>query len=219
MELSRFWSLVKDCRWSEDYSYPRIKKFLMKTLTKEEVAQFSAYFSKVNDEVYKIMDAHDKYLKKTEGHGYGLGDDSFGDLCSEVIGRGESFFNSVKKDPAIAATMARNRDYRESFSYGIPWESDYRYLEADYYIKRVENELEQINEEKWSKYNNEINDTISKYKTILEEAVDKKDFSVILNYRNELQTLSSFIKKEAEWNNFGGVNNAINDYEIFYLNQ
>lgn len=215
--MSKFWDLVSQCRWEEDHNYKRIRKFLMKTLNKEEIEEFSNCFNKAKEEIYKVLDAHDEYCQNTKKRGFGLSDNGFSDLCGEIIGRGKSFFNSVKANPEIAYKMAHKGEYHQSFIFSIPWEGDFERLTPEYYITRVQNQLDAFNEEKWSKYNSEINAAAKKYQSYLEETLASNNFESLYSLREEINSLTSFIKSESGWDDFGILNSAFRDYEEFYL--
>lgn len=111
-----FWDLVEQCNWKTNKDYEQIYKFLKGKLSKEECELFRDTFRKHKSRLYKILDCVVK----------NLGDDSFDDLLSHIIGLGEDYYSKVVRNPLLAKTRAENYDFEESFAYCIPFPSDYK---------------------------------------------------------------------------------------------
>ncbi|HUU88870.1 MAG TPA: DUF4240 domain-containing protein [Candidatus Glassbacteria bacterium] len=116
MTEERFWKIVEECGWgTKTIDDKAIKKILLKELSKEEAKEFT-------DIKRKFMAQLDKKLAKVISN---LGDDSYGDLLSHIIGLGKAEFEAVLNDPQLAKIRAEKYQFVESFSYVFPYDKDY----------------------------------------------------------------------------------------------
>jgi hypothetical protein len=122
-----YWRIVDFIGWRKDGEDKGIKcseytdskkRKLMDAFGQVEMSHFSDWVWEKHQALYKPVDAA---VEAQSEHYYG--DDSFGDLLNEIVGRGKAFYEAVLADPSKAVGM----DYRESFSYVIPSEDDYKY--------------------------------------------------------------------------------------------
>jgi len=107
-----FWKLVKKVDWKSDNDYDRIKRYLLKNYTKEEIKDFSEIYSSFLDELYIRFE--DNWLVEP---GISVSDDGWWDLRADVIGRGKDFYNNITVK--TLQSMANNHDYEENFGYSF----------------------------------------------------------------------------------------------------
>lgn len=119
MSDSEFWKLVDALGWGKDHSYKRIKAYILKNWSKEQVTEFKKVKDKLYDALYKRL------FDEVEG----VGDDSFSDLLNHIIGLGKREYDANMKDPSRAQKRVNKYDFQESFSYAIPYEDDWKKLE------------------------------------------------------------------------------------------
>ena len=104
-----FWDFVKEANWTLDHDYKRIGKLLVGKY-KNQRFEFES--------IYNFLEAtlDEKYIENwLDEPGINCSDDSWGDLLSEVIGRGIDSYNNITVDKLVK--MADNRDYTEKFGY------------------------------------------------------------------------------------------------------
>ena len=119
---SNFWGFIDQMGWGKKTTdYKKLKQHLMAKLTVEQASDFDTLFSKAKEQ---LGNAIEKWERKT-GKSLGVGDDSFDDLRSHIIGLGRKEFQQVLKDPELAYNRAQASDFTESFSYAIPSKYDY----------------------------------------------------------------------------------------------
>jgi hypothetical protein len=84
---------------------------------------FREILEKRESEVYKRFTEFERMdLSKRERDLYYMGDDSFGDFCSHVVGMGREVFMEEMENPRKLFERAKGGDYWEKFSYCIPYE-------------------------------------------------------------------------------------------------
>jgi hypothetical protein len=103
------WKLIEGANWQSDNDYERIAT-LFKSYPKEVYEQLQNFFGEKSDALR--LKFNEAWLGDP---GIGVSDDGWSDLTSEVVGRGEKFYNgiTVKK----LQKMAKELDYTESFAY------------------------------------------------------------------------------------------------------
>jgi hypothetical protein len=105
----QLWELIESFEWVKDHDYERIGE-ICKNLPKDDFKNLEDFICK------KINLLHKKFDKDWLGNpGIDCGDDSWGDLLAEVVGRGENFYKSITSDKL--RDMVNNDDYEECFTY------------------------------------------------------------------------------------------------------
>lgn len=131
---AEFWDFVRKTGWNRDQDYDRIKKMMLRTMTPESVKEMRGRF----DDLYNILDR--KINDKVEG----VGDDSYSDLVSHIIGMGKKLYNEVLQDPSIAQKIIDAHAYKESFSYAFPYDDDWEKNDPQYFKDQATNYLEDL---------------------------------------------------------------------------
>lgn len=118
-EESEFWDIIHECNWSSDFNYKRIKEHLISKYTAKFMNRFSHWVDGKFNALGKAIDR----FEKANGKGtlpYS-GDDGWSDLLHHVIGNGKEYYETAISDPSIL----RQLKVEESFSYAIPFWTDY----------------------------------------------------------------------------------------------
>ncbi|TRZ83697.1 hypothetical protein D4R86_00255 [bacterium] len=110
---ARFWELVELAKWPCETDKMKIKYLVM--LSKKECAEFRKYLIRA----YGILD--DLVSESIEG----VGDDGYSDLLYHIIGLGEKEFYRHAHKPSLIQKRANSGDYKECFSYCVPYDGDY----------------------------------------------------------------------------------------------
>lgn len=111
----KYWQQIKELEWHTDSfisdgDYKRIEQQLKDNFTPSEAKQLDDFVRNKVNELGKRF--HNDWLGDP---GIDAGDDSWGDLRNEVVGRGKEFYENITV--AKLQEMADNNDYNESFSY------------------------------------------------------------------------------------------------------
>jgi hypothetical protein len=114
MPEDKFWELVEMAHWPCDYNKMKIK--YLKAMDRDECKRFRHTFSKA----YCLLDSVATKLEDLP-----CGDDSYGDLLHHIIGLGRELFYDYCNDPSMIKALADSYGYKESYSYCIPYDSDY----------------------------------------------------------------------------------------------
>jgi len=126
MDEKKFWGLVELADWPNK-GYKNPKMVYRKLLSEEESKIFHSAVSEAYcqlDEVATDMDL-------------GVGDDSYCDLLHHIIGLGKAQFEKHLKNPKLIVKRADNSEYEESFTYCLPYDSDYEEGKSEYSIENV----------------------------------------------------------------------------------
>jgi hypothetical protein len=109
------WKMIEDAKWKLDHDYKRIST----TWAELPSDEFKMLEDFIDSKVDKLMYNFEPYWLGQNGFNDGDGipasDDSWSDLCYDVIGRGERFYDSITAEKLLE--MAKNHDYEESFAY------------------------------------------------------------------------------------------------------
>lgn len=105
------WEMIESFEWEKDHDYERIQE-LVKKLPKNIYNQLYEFY---NDKLYDLMDKYE--YNWLEEPGFTVSDDGWGDLTSEVVGRGKKFYNNITVDKL--EKMADDYDYEEKFGYSF----------------------------------------------------------------------------------------------------
>jgi hypothetical protein len=116
-----FWSLVAEIGWgTKTTNYKPVEMtFLRRGL------EFTTAFRAKYDEFESIL-----YSAAAKA-GFDYCCDSWGDTLSHVIGLGKDEFERNVANPRLLVERDQSGDYREKFSYCIPWASDFKHYSAD----------------------------------------------------------------------------------------
>ena len=145
-----FWKMVRIANWDEaitnckDMSLygKKCQKYkdmpagrIYITYTFEQVYEFNKEFDILYKRLWKYFFPYSDGQVKGFRDGYNVGDDSYWDLLSSVIGKGENWVIKCIKDPKLPAKMVKEDDYLENFQYMLNChKQDYDRIKA-WYIK------------------------------------------------------------------------------------
>ncbi len=141
------WTIIESFSWdvrshNEERAYNKIKFEFMQRHSEKVAGQVRDFVDARFNELYK---AYDKFAEdgSTAGH-YG-GDDSFSDMMHHVVGMGEKTFNAVMKD----MNKLNSIKWVESFSYALPYKTDYDNVSLVDDDERLEEALHLATETFW----------------------------------------------------------------------
>ena len=114
-----FWQVIDFVDYPLDNDYKRIRNIFLNL--HRYCGIDSDVFLALKTCFYSKIEA----LEKKWGDDiYNVGDDSWGDLRSEIVSRGEDFYNRAMYDFDMVQRMANNEDYTESFQYAFPYHNE-----------------------------------------------------------------------------------------------
>jgi hypothetical protein len=109
MNQTTFWSIVESSGWgTKTQDHKKLQKELLKKLTKREAEHVREIFEQLKSKLY---DKVTNWEEETE-NSVGLGDDSFDDLLSHIVGLGKQEYEATMMDPQRAYERARKRLFK-----------------------------------------------------------------------------------------------------------
>jgi hypothetical protein len=114
MTETKFWNIVKTLGWNRDASYNAVKKQL-KEQGRDTCLEFKGLY-------YKLLDKLNEAARKA---GYIFVCDSWDDTLAHTVGLGKVEFDAAMCDPVRLIKRMESGNYKESFSYAVPTESDF----------------------------------------------------------------------------------------------
>jgi len=116
-----FWECVKEMDWASDPDHDVVKRACLVAWTPEFGTEFSKVYGEKHSIVGKVFQEYaENDLSRRQRDEYYLGDDSFGDFCSHVVGMGREVFDAELANPEMLYERVVKGDYSESFGYCIP---------------------------------------------------------------------------------------------------
>jgi hypothetical protein len=106
MTQEDFWKVVEELNYKTDDDFERCSDYLHKNYSLEEILEFE----NIAWELIRNIDMRFPNIDE-------ISDDSWSDLCYDIVSRGKEFYESITKD--IIKEMIKNNDYCESFAYSF----------------------------------------------------------------------------------------------------
>jgi len=113
-----FWECVAEIGWPKCES-SKVSKDLLFAWTPEFAESFRKRLDRRQGEISRAFEKYEE--DGFEERDYWLGDDSFGDLMGHMVGLGKEAYEAALADLSLVVERARSGDYKESFSYCIPY--------------------------------------------------------------------------------------------------
>lgn len=107
------WKLIEEINWGNltkkfpQQPYDKVGDYCVENFTLRETILLQNF----------VVEKRRELQEKLQTHIKGIGDDSFWDLCSHIVGLGESVYNLCLKYPKIAEILIQ--DKVENFEYGF----------------------------------------------------------------------------------------------------
>jgi hypothetical protein len=196
MSEGTFWKVVSEIGWGNSSDNNRIKKRLLALWTPEQAEAARGTFSKLKGRLYNRVDDWSREEVEQEDRNLGLGDDSFDDLLSHIIGLGKREYDAVMRDPSLAQDRALKGDYKESFSYALPWKEDYENLNISKYVKWAKGLVDEYTEQMSNPVLKPLQRKIQRMIRILRILAVNRDWSGFLQTQDEGFPLSEEIAQK-----------------------
>lgn len=203
MPEAEFWKVVEPYGWgTKTTDYKKIKKDLISRFSLEESESLSETFKAIKGRLYKALD------RKVSG----VGDDSFDDLLSHIIGMGKKEYDAVMKNPALAQDRVNRRDFVESFSYALPYSNDYAKTDISYYIGWAERQVSEYEElaPAWKEMglvpDKNLKGALDKVVKALRGFIKDKDIKKFLETEKEVRDAVGVVMKASQGNPWGVYN-------------
>ena len=118
---STFWACVAEIQWPVENN-DLVKAEILRAWTPEFGTAFRKILTEKENAVYKAVEDGEKHLDQETRGSYYLSDDGLSDFCAHVVGMGWAVFSGETRDPAKLFKRAADHDYKENFSYVVPYE-------------------------------------------------------------------------------------------------
>jgi len=113
------WRLVALLNWQLDFDYRRIQDEIESKISPTNPDHLQAWCVDKRKDLQSILDRHADSTPEGRRRFFGIGDDSFNDLCCHIVGLGKTFYEVVCDRPQIAKEMADKRNFKENFEYSF----------------------------------------------------------------------------------------------------
>ena len=119
----KYWDSIQDIKWyflSRNYGIDASKKvteFLIKNFTLDEVFDFKNFVVDKRKYLENRISSYLRILTKDQRKEYKLSDDGTWDLCSHIVGMGETVYYYVLHH--IDSIFLFQKDIQENFEYGF----------------------------------------------------------------------------------------------------
>ena len=107
---SFLWEIIEELEWEKDKDYKRIRVYLRNKYTDKSVEALRNFVEYKRKLLQTRFDNH--WLESIPAS-----DDSWWDLCAEVVGRGRQFYETINVEKL--RKMAQLYDYTENFEYSF----------------------------------------------------------------------------------------------------
>ena len=114
-----FWFIIDMVDYKSDNDYRRINKLFI------DLNRFAGVSTNLINKFRSILGFKIDVIESRIGNDVrGVSDDSWSDVRYDVVSRGKDFYNKALNDYTVVQKMIDNDDYKESFSYAIPYEDE-----------------------------------------------------------------------------------------------
>lgn len=141
MTDQRFWEIVDSVDWPrEDYEDAKID-LLMNTAP----AEIDDFQDELNKRRRKLSSLFDEAREEVDEDFYVSGD-GLDDCLHHIIGLGRLTYENCVEEPQAIVDRYRANDFVESFSYAVPYATDYEKLGTQYYHFRSQQSIDEYDE-------------------------------------------------------------------------
>ncbi len=121
MTEEQCWALIEELGWgTRTTDYKALKRKIFNALGVNNCGAFRDFIEERIREVFGRLDTYDKKCSEDDTGGFELGDSSFSDLCSHIVGLGKEEFDATMRDPELARQRALKGDFKANFWWSIP---------------------------------------------------------------------------------------------------
>jgi hypothetical protein len=222
MTDERFWEIVESVDWPVEDTDKAKVEILMNTAP----AEVEELRNKMDETAAALRRAFEEEREHMDEDFY-VSEDGLDDCVNHIVGLGYETFERELLSPSLIVERYREKDFTESFSYAIPYPTEYDKLGTDFYIYRSDRYVNQYDEiarnEKFSEdYRRKamfMKETLEDFPQIRGTAsylqrhdmIDENSEDAVLDwmYRTE-EELSDDI-------NGWPVRNLVSDYRTYYI--
>jgi hypothetical protein len=108
MTDDEMWTIIESVDWSRDRSVIRCRRFVNANYGIDIMDKLYTFILKLESQFYRKFSDASNLLE--------IGDDSFGDLMSDIIGHGKAFFESIDSMDKVL-DFFKEKGAEESFKY------------------------------------------------------------------------------------------------------
>ena len=132
MTRDEFWAEVARIGWGTKTTDHRAVKIAQLRKGEAHCDGMREHFKEVDSALYRETDMG--------------GGDSADDCRRHIVGLGKAEYDKVMAKPHLAEKRYKSGDYRESFAYCIPYDSDFEDLKPDRYVEWAARNVEELGE-------------------------------------------------------------------------
>lgn len=141
MTDERFWEIVDSVDWPVEDTDGAKVEILMNTAP----AEIKEFRNELDERTSRLRELFSEAREDIDEDFYVSGD-GLDDCVNHIVGSGEHEYRVHVNNPEQIINTYRNRSFVESFSYAVPYATEYEKLGTDYYVFRSDRYMERYDE-------------------------------------------------------------------------
>lgn len=141
MNNERFWEIVDSVGWPVEDTDEAKVEVLMNTAP----AEIKEFRSELDERTSKLRTLFGEVAEDMDENFYVSGD-GLSDCVNHIVGLGQSVYETCVNCPRSIVGRYRQNEYTESFSYAVPYATEYEKLGTDYYQFRSDRYVDRYDE-------------------------------------------------------------------------
>jgi hypothetical protein len=222
MTDERFWEIVDSVDWPVEDTDAAKVEILMNTAP----AEIKEFRDKMDEKTGALRRAFDEERERMD-EGFYVSGDGLDDCVNHIVGLGYETFERELLSPSLVVERYREKNFTESFSYAVPYATEYEKLGTEYYQYRSDRYVGEYDE---IATNEKFSEDYRRKAMFMKETLE--DFPQIRGTANYLQR-HNMIDEDSEealldWmheteeelsDDINGwpVRNLVSDYRTYYI--
>lgn len=222
MTNERFWEIVDSVGWPVENTDETKVEILMNTAP----AEVEELRDHVNESVGALRRAFEEERERMDENFYVSGD-GLSDCLNHIVGLGYETFERELLSPSLIVERYREREFTESFSYAIPYPTEYEKLGTDFYTYRSDRYVDEYDEiAKNEKFSEDYRQKAGWMVDVLENfphnqgTADRLEYAYQIDEPTEealLDWMRETEEKLSEDVKGSPVRNLVSDYRTYYV--
>lgn len=226
MTDERFWEIVDSVGWPvEDIDEAKVE-ILMNTAP----AEVKEFRNELDERTSRLRELFSE-AREDMGEDFYVSGDGLDDCVNHIVGSGKHEYRVHVNNPEQIINTYRNKSFVESFSYAVPYTTEYEKLGADYYVFRSDRYVERYDEiARNEKFSEDYRRKAMFMKEVLEDFPNISGMDSYLQRHDMFATFSVTKGEKAvlDWmyqteeelsDDINGwpVRNLVSDYRTYYI--
>lgn len=132
-----FWEVAEEIGWNRETDCGAVKSQLLDMWDDEFICSFRGILGEKVSALYQLVEDYER----SERVSCECGDDGFGDLMNDCVGRGREEYERCVADPSIVVARGQASDYTENYGYCFPYEPRAPKLTLEQALEKMREEM------------------------------------------------------------------------------